>query len=368
MAKAVRNLRLVSILLLLSAAFISAAVWQISRINADRQRTACAANLRSLGQAIIGYGSEFRALPIKGNLIRGYMRGKGAPMDCSIIPEDSGLLRRFTEVVDCPCGGHDREKIEQIGDWDSGSDYVYLAAFTRPKDLQPYTILAYEPVSNHGDGANFLHADGSVKWLWADEAKRLIAALDDGSSDQAPRSGNAMSLAQRNERGWAAMAGPCVVLMRHTETGSGTGDPPDFKLDDRATQRNLNDLGRAHAMAIARQFADRRITFDQVHTSPWFRCQDTAELAGGTFAISNDLGAKADIKTATKAIHSFHNIAVTNNQKILLVTHATLIRKITGYEPSPGEMVVVKESKFYGTEVVGTVLENDWTTRPVPAR
>lgn len=366
MAKAVRNLRLVSILLLLSAAFISAAVWQISRINADRQRTACAANLRSLGQAIHGYGSAFKAFPLNGSGIRGYMRGQGVPMDCSI--QSPVNLSKFVGVIDCPCGGNTREQIEQLVDWNVASDYVYLAAFTRPKDLQPYTILAYEPVSNHGDGANFLHADGSVKWLAADEAKLLIAALDDGTSRQAPKSSNAMSLAQRNERGWKAMAGPCVVLMRHTETGGGTGDPPEFKLDDRATQRNLNDLGRAHAMAIARQFADRRITFDQVHTSPWFRCQDTAELAGGTFAISNDLGAKTDIKAATKAIHAFHNTAVTNNQKILLVTHATLIRKITGYEPSPGEMVIVKDSKFYGTEVVGTVLENDWKARPVPAR
>ncbi|HEX6296793.1 MAG TPA: histidine phosphatase family protein, partial [Burkholderiales bacterium] len=38
-----------------------------------------------------------------------------------------------------------------------------------------------------------------------------------------------------------------VILIRHTITDPGVGDPPGMKLSDCATQRNLSDEGRAHA-------------------------------------------------------------------------------------------------------------------------
>ena len=45
---------------------------------------------------------------------------------------------------------------------------------------------------------------------------------------------------------WAALrAGGHVALVRHGATAGGAGDPPGFRLDDCATQRNLTDKGRA---------------------------------------------------------------------------------------------------------------------------
>jgi hypothetical protein len=43
---------------------------------------------------------------------------------------------------------------------------------------------------------------------------------------------------------WAALrAGRHVALMRHTDAPGGAGDPPGFRLEDCATQRNLSDKG-----------------------------------------------------------------------------------------------------------------------------
>jgi hypothetical protein len=74
-------------------------------------------------------------------------------------------------------------------------------------------------------------------------------------------------------------AGGRVVLMRHTITTPGAGDPPGMRLDDCSTQRNLTEEGRRHARAIGEAFRSRRIDVDRVLSSPWCRCLETARLA-----------------------------------------------------------------------------------------
>jgi hypothetical protein len=55
----------------------------------------------------------------------------------------------------------------------------------------------------------------------------LCTAADIASADEA-------------ETAWTALrAGRHVALMRHTDAPGGVGDPPGFRLDDCATQRNL---------------------------------------------------------------------------------------------------------------------------------
>ena len=59
---------------------------------------------------------------------------------------------------------------------------------------------------------------------------------------------------------WAALrAGGHVALVRHGATAGGAGDPPGFRLDDCAIQRNLNDKGRARPAGSASSFAVRTL-------------------------------------------------------------------------------------------------------------
>ncbi len=74
--------------------------------------------------------------------------------------------------------------------------------------------------------------------------------------------------------------GGCVVAFRHA-LAPGTFDPPQFKLGDCGTQRNLNDEGRAQARRIGAWFRQQQLVPSAVRSSPWCRCIDTATLAFG---------------------------------------------------------------------------------------
>ena len=79
----------------------------------------------------------------------------------------------------------------------------------------------------------------------------------------------------------ALRAGGAVVLVRHAQTEPGVGDPPGFRLDDCATQRNLSAAGRVQAQRLGRLLAQAGVPLAEVRSSRWCRCVDTARLAFG---------------------------------------------------------------------------------------
>ncbi|HZN31975.1 MAG TPA: histidine phosphatase family protein, partial [Xanthobacteraceae bacterium] len=80
---------------------------------------------------------------------------------------------------------------------------------------------------------------------------------------------------------WAALrAGGHVALIRHTATIGGAGDPPGFRLDDCATQRNLTEQGRAQARRLGETFRAESVPVGKVLSSQWCRCRETVALMG----------------------------------------------------------------------------------------
>src|SRR6266545_6979699 len=79
---------------------------------------------------------------------------------------------------------------------------------------------------------------------------------------------------------WAALVnGSHVALIRHGNAPPGHGgDPPGFKIDDCATQRNMDERGRAQARALGEAFRRHGVRVDKVLSSPWCRCLETARL------------------------------------------------------------------------------------------
>ena len=71
-----------------------------------------------------------------------------------------------------------------------------------------------------------------------------------------------------------------VLVFRHA-LAPGTFDPPEFKLGECSTQRNLDHDGRRQARQIGAWFAQRRLRPSRVRSSPWCRCTETARLAFG---------------------------------------------------------------------------------------
>src|SRR5919197_4736549 len=88
-------------------------------------------------------------------------------------------------------------------------------------------------------------------------------------------------VAGADESVWDALRTPgSVVVLRHSYAPGGF-DPPDARLDDCTTQRNLDDSGRAQARRIGEAFRQNGITVGPVLSSPRCRCLDTGRLAFG---------------------------------------------------------------------------------------
>jgi phosphohistidine phosphatase SixA len=139
-------------------------------------------------------------------------------------------------------------------------------------------------------------------------------------------------------------SGGRVVLIRHTITTPGVGDPPGMRLDDCSTQRNLTDDGRRHARVIGEAFRARRIAVDHVLSSPWCRCVETARLAFGRADVSQPLSnlfghsenARLQVE-GMRALVSGHG----GKGNLVLVSHGSTIAALTGISPDTGEMVIV---------------------------
>jgi broad specificity phosphatase PhoE len=145
---------------------------------------------------------------------------------------------------------------------------------------------------------------------------------------------------------WEALrAGGRVVLIRHTATEPGIGDPPGFRLDDCSTQRNLSERGRDEAKRLGEAFRSRGIPVGEVLSSQWCRCLETARIAFGRAeawsALNsnfNETGRSAPDKNRAAAAR-VAEVPRTGNR--VLVTHQFNIRDLTGELTAPGEMVVV---------------------------
>lgn len=139
--------------------------------------------------------------------------------------------------------------------------------------------------------------------------------------------------------------GGLVVLIRHTETDPGVGDPPGFRLEDCATQRNLSAAGRAQAKMLGEAFRRERVPVAQVLSSEWCRCRDTAILAFGRYeawpALNNVFGRPQNEPEQTRAIRSRAG-AFAGSGNLVLVTHGSVIGPVAGVGAAQGELVLMR--------------------------
>jgi broad specificity phosphatase PhoE len=156
-----------------------------------------------------------------------------------------------------------------------------------------------------------------------------------------------------DEKLWSLLkGGGQVVLIRHTITTPGAGDPPGFRLDDCATQRNLTDAGRSHARRIGEEWRARKIPVERVLSSPWCRCLETAQLAFGkapetSEALSNLFGRSENRERQVREMRSLIS-KHPGKGNLVLVTHGSTIAALTGVNPDTGEMVILSKGALAG--------------------
>ena len=146
---------------------------------------------------------------------------------------------------------------------------------------------------------------------------------------------------------WKALrAGGHVALMRHADAPGGVGDPPDFRVEDCATQRNLSAKGRADAEKIGLRLKAEGIQFEKIRSSPWCRCIDTARLLNlGTVGTESTLGNVVVLKDQRDTLTAGARALIarwTAGGNLLVVTHGANVQALTGVWLASGEIVVVK--------------------------
>ena len=160
-----------------------------------------------------------------------------------------------------------------------------------------------------------------------------------------------------SEQAWnLAEEGDKIILIRHS-LAPGGGDPPGFKIDDCKTQRNLNRKGINQSKKIGKLFKKNKISVDQVLSSQWCRCKDTAKYAFGNFKELTALNSTFQSpynKNEPKQLKELYNFVKKwegNGKNLVLITHYSIITAVTNVVPSSGE-IVITDKNF---EVLGTI-------------
>lgn len=138
---------------------------------------------------------------------------------------------------------------------------------------------------------------------------------------------------------------PLVILARHGDA-PGSGEPEGFTLGKCDTQRNLSDKGRKQAGEIGAALRAAGIDVARVLASELCRTRQTAELMKmgpvESAAAFNDF---ADFRQKANELLSRERNIIENWRgpgALLIVTHGSNIKELTGLHVDPGAMVIAK--------------------------
>jgi len=140
-------------------------------------------------------------------------------------------------------------------------------------------------------------------------------------------------------------AGGHILMIRHA-LAPGNGDPPNFKIGDCATQRNLDDTGRDQARGIGVWLRKNGVTSARIYSSQWCRCLETARLLNlgpvqELAALNSFYERTQDRGPNLKALNDFISQQPVKGELIILVTHFVTIAGIAGTGVSSGEGVLL---------------------------
>ena len=178
-----------------------------------------------------------------------------------------------------------------------------------------------------------------------------------------------MAMADDKELAQALRAGGLVLIIRHGATRSDQADADPVDFDNIAAQRNLNDKGKAAAVALGEAFRRIGAPVGKVYTSRFNRAYETATLAGFkeiektpdlTYAKS---AASPDKNTTNpEAVRTMLGTAPQRGTNTVLITHTPNIVDALGKdwaEVKEGEASIFRPANGSYT-LVARVQMDDW--------
>jgi len=135
-----------------------------------------------------------------------------------------------------------------------------------------------------------------------------------------------------------------LIFIRHAYAPGG-GDPKNFDINDCKTQRNLSNSGREQAKKIGSFFKENNIPIDEVYSSEWCRCKETASIAFKDFEIKSFLNSFFSSEFAKNKDPQMKRLKTfisnwNENKNLVFVTHYVVISESLNYAPSSGEIVI----------------------------
>ena len=158
----------------------------------------------------------------------------------------------------------------------------------------------------------------------------------------------------------AELAKPGRVLMLRHANAPGIGDPPNFKLDDCATQRNLDAAGRTQAAKLGERLAKAGVAHATVYSSQWCRCLETARLlklgpVAELPALNSFYGRAQDRDANVAALRTFLAALPADGPPLVLVTHQFTIAAFSGQGMVSGGGTVFEMNGSGAPRVLGEI-------------
>jgi phosphohistidine phosphatase SixA len=160
--------------------------------------------------------------------------------------------------------------------------------------------------------------------------------------------------------------GGYVLYVRHATTDHAQADTDLSDFSRCEFQRNLSAQGRRESETMAAAFAALEIKVDQVYTSPYCRCVDTASIVFGRFEIVDDMRATFFTnQEETAYLVDFLRSQLSSVPKAgfntVLVGHTANLRDLTTVWPKPeGVAHVFKPLGGGEFEHLGRIMPTDW--------
>jgi phosphohistidine phosphatase SixA len=167
----------------------------------------------------------------------------------------------------------------------------------------------------------------------------------------------------------ALRAGGLVLVVRHGATFPDQADTAPINFDDVASQRNLNDKGKALAKAFGDALRQAGVPVGKVYTSKFNRAYETAVIAGfqnvekitdltegGLIVTPNENNRRAE------AFRKMLAVAPTDHSNTILITHQPNIVAALGkdwFDVKEGETSIFRPADG-GYKLVARVQMDEW--------
>jgi prepilin-type processing-associated H-X9-DG protein len=153
----------------LVAAFLYADITSVRNGSSSAPRVQCTSNLRQLGQAIFLYADEHNGAYL--DSLGTILLSEDITPDTFICPATTNTVAKApttqAEADDINAGRH--------------VSYLYLGNGFNTKTTPTDAIVAYEPLSNHGNGMNLLFGDGHVEFIDKTAAAEFLSQISTGT-------------------------------------------------------------------------------------------------------------------------------------------------------------------------------------------